>query len=151
MRIVEETTTGAVTERVFDLNVAGDRVPGVPWPPTGASGRRPVVLMGHGGSQHKRVDTLVARAQRYVTAYGYAVLAIDAPDHGERVKPEQAAEFAAAVRRRIAEGLRDGGEAAQQLTSRVAKAVPEWRAALDAVPGLGAVGARGPGGYWGMS
>jgi poly(3-hydroxybutyrate) depolymerase len=151
MHVIGETTTDGVAERVFELEVAGDRVPGVLWCPADASGGRPLLLMGHGGSQHKKVQTLVARARRYVTAHGFAVLAIDAPDHGDRVTTARTAEFAAAVQRRIAEGQRDGGEAAQDLIDRVAKAVPEWRAALDAVQALDVVGDDGPVGYWGIS
>lgn len=155
MRCTTETTANGVTERSFELTVAGARVPGVLWTPAPATptaaGPRPLVLMGHGGSQHKRVDTLVARAHRYVSTFGYAVAAIDAPGHGERVTPEQAARFAAEVRQRIAAGQRMGGEVADQMAQRAATAVPEWRATLDALQDLDFVGSAGPVGYWGLS
>ena len=73
MHIISEATNDGVDERLFELEVAGDRVPGVFWVPAGASGSRPLVLMGHGGSQHKKVEPLVARARRYVRHLGFAV------------------------------------------------------------------------------
>src|SRR5215475_5366360 len=150
MHIISEATNDGVEERLFSLDVTGERVPGVLWTPAGASGSRPLVLMGHGGSQHKKVDTLVARARRYVRGLGFAVAAIDAPGHGARVTPEEAAAFAESIRRRIAENRR-GGEPDVDRIARVARAVPEWIAALDAVRTLDGVGADGPVGYWGVS
>jgi dienelactone hydrolase len=37
------------------------------------------------------------------------------------------------------------------MAERAARAVPEWKAALDAVQALDFVGAKGPVGYWGVS
>jgi dienelactone hydrolase len=151
MHIISETTNNGVDERQFDLEVDGDRVPGVLWVPANASGSRPLVLMGHGGSQNKKVDTLVARARRYVSGLGFAVAAIDAPGHGARVTPEEAAAFAESIRRRIAENRQSGAEPDVDRIARVGKAVPEWVAALDAVCTLDGVGTGGPVGYWGVS
>lgn len=151
MRFTTEHTEQHVTERDFELEVAGDRVPGVLWVPADATGPRPLVLMGHGGTQHKRVDTLVARARHYVRALGFAVAAIDAPEHGDRVTPERAAEFARSVRERIEQRRGMGGEAAQRMAERAAKAVPEWQATLDALRELDIIGGDGPVGYWGVS
>jgi pimeloyl-ACP methyl ester carboxylesterase len=151
MDFTRERTEGGVTERLFDLTVAGESVPGVIWAPEGARGPRPLVLMGHGGSQHKKVNTLAARARRYAKAMGYAVAAIDAPGHGARVSPEEAARFAAEIQARIAAGKGLGGDAAKAMTQRAIQAVPEWKAALDAVQSLDFVGADGPVGYWGVS
>jgi dienelactone hydrolase len=151
MRVISETTADGVTERLFDLDVAGERVPGVVWFPAYSAGPRPLVLMGHGGSQNKKVDTLVARARRYASNLGFAVAAIDAPGHGDRVTPEEAARFAAAIRQRIAENRQAGGEPDVDRITRIAAAVPEWKAALDAVQALDVVGTGGPVGYWGVS
>lgn len=151
MRIVSEDVADGIQERLFELDVNGERVPGVVWSPAGATGSRPLVLMGHGGSQHKKVDTLVARARRYVRGLDFAVAAIDAPGHGARVTPEEAAAFAESIRRRIAENRGTGGEPDVDRIARVATAIPEWIAALDAVRTLDGVGADGPVGYWGVS
>ena len=47
MRFTSETTSNGVSERLFTL----DDVPGVLWSPAGATGSRPLVLVGHGGGQ----------------------------------------------------------------------------------------------------
>jgi len=151
MNFTRERSEGGVTERLFDFTLAGETVPAVIWAPEDAKAPRPLVLMGHGGSQHKKVGSLAARARRYAKAMGYAVLAIDAPGHGSRVKPEESARFAAEIEKRIANGQGMGGEAARAMVQRAAQAVPEWRAALDAAQSLDFVGAGGPVGYWGVS
>ena len=76
---------GGVTRRLFDLTVDGEKVPAALWAPEGAKGPRPLVLMGHGGSQHKKTDGIVSRARAYARKFGYATLAIDAPGHGDRI------------------------------------------------------------------
>ncbi len=63
---------------VFLTRFAVDDIPGVLWSPAGATGSRPLVLLGHGGGQHKTAPGLVARARRYVTDCAFAVAAIDA-------------------------------------------------------------------------
>src|ERR1700748_3159169 len=68
MRFGAEATSAGVTERLFTL---GD-VPGVVWAAEGAAGPRPLVLLGHGGGQHKTAPPLAARARRYVTRGGLA-------------------------------------------------------------------------------
>jgi len=150
-----ERSEGGVTERLFDLTVDGERVPAVIWAPEGAKGPRPLVLMGHGGSQHKKIGALAARARQYAQRLGYATLAIDAPGHGDRISREQAAKLAAEV------GARVRGEPGatpfsnpdlmKTMAERTRRAVPEWHAALTAAQGFDFVGSRGPVGYWGVS
>jgi pimeloyl-ACP methyl ester carboxylesterase len=151
MRWTAENTENGVVTRDFELDVAGERVPGVLWTPAEVAGTVPLVLMGHGGSQHKRTDTLVARARRYASKLGFAVASVDAPGHGDRVTPEEAERFSAAVRQRIAAGERIGGEALQLMATRARQSVPEWRATLDALQDLDEIGTAGPVGYWGVS
>ena len=98
-----EKSEAGVTERLFELTVAGERVPAVIWSPEGAKGSRPLVLMGHGGSQHKKIGTLAARARQYAQRLGYATLAIDAPGHGDRISREQAEKLAKEVETASAE------------------------------------------------
>jgi pimeloyl-ACP methyl ester carboxylesterase len=151
MNFTRERSENGVTERLFDLSVAGETVPGVIWAPEGAQGPRPLVLMGHGGAQHKKIGSLATRARRYAQGLAYAVAAIDAPGHGARVTREEAARLAAEIQARIAAGKGLGGQAGEAMARRAAQAVPEWKAALDAMRGLDFVGADGPVGYWGVS
>jgi cephalosporin-C deacetylase-like acetyl esterase len=145
-----EKTEDGVTERLFDLTVAGERVPAVVWAPENAKGPRPLVLMGHGGSQHKKIGTLAARARQYASRLGYAVAAIDAPGHGDRISREEAVRLAEAVGTRIREGRAMTPDMLKAMAERTARAVPEWKAALDAIQSFEFVG-KGRVGYWGVS
>ncbi len=147
MRFLSETTELGVTERAFELEVEGERIPGILWLPEGGEGPRPLLLQCHGGTQHKRIDTIVARARTFVRHHGYASVAIDAPGHGERATEEDRER----MRRRIAERLRAlGPEELRAMAARNAQAVREWKAVLDAVQQLPEVG-QGPVGWWGLS
>jgi pimeloyl-ACP methyl ester carboxylesterase len=145
MRFTSETTSNGVLERLFTLG----GIPGVLWTHADAAGRRPLVLLGHGGGQHKSAPGVVARAHRYVTACGFAVAAIDAPGHGDRPRTEQDERFAAGLGERRAAGQPVGPLIASYNAGRAADAVPEWQATLDALQELDGVGAGGPVGFWG--
>ena len=121
------------------------------WSPAGAAGSRPLVLLAHGGGQHKKAPGLVARARRYVTALGFAAAAIDAPGHGERPRTPQDEQFTAALRQRMAAGEPVGPLIAEDNAARAVRAVPEWKATLDALQELDWIGAGGPAGFWGVS
>ena len=146
-------TEDGVVRRSFELTVAAERVPAVLWTPEGASGPRPLVLMGHGGSQHKKTPGIRTRAAQYARRLGYATLAIDAPGHGDRISREDAEAFARDVGARVTGQAAPGWtpERLRQMAERTAQAVPEWKAALDAVQTLDEIGADGPVGYWGVS
>jgi pimeloyl-ACP methyl ester carboxylesterase len=147
MHFISETTVGGVTERSFTL---GD-VPGVLWTPADATGAGPLILLGHGGGQHKKAPGMVARAHRYVTSCGFAVAAIDAPGHGDRQRTEQDERFTAVLRERIAAGEPVGSHVARYNAALATRAVPEWQFVLDALQKLDHVGAGGPVGYWGVA
>ena len=150
MEFIRERTADGVTERLFDLTVAGERVPAVIWAPEGARGPRPLVLMGHGGSQHKKIGSLATRARQYARRLGYATLAIDAPGHGDRISREEAMRLSKEVGDRIREHRGIPPDLARTMAERTAKAVPEWRAALDAAQSLDFVDISTVG-YWGVS
>jgi dienelactone hydrolase len=151
MRLRERSTADGVVAQLFDVDVDGNRVPGVLWLPDGVAGPLPLVLMGHGGTQHKTVATMVSRARRYAGKLGLAVAAIDAPDHGDRVTPEQAQTYAEQLRARIAGGGRFTPELARRMAERAHQAVREWQVTLDALQELDIIGTAGPVGYWGLS
>ena len=142
MHFLAETTSNGVVERRFHLN----DVPGVSWSPAG-DGAGPLVLLAHGGGQHKLAPGLVSRAHSFVTRTGFAVVAIDAPGHGDRPKTEDDVRFANGLRERIAAGESVGPHIAQYNTALAARAVPEWRAVLDALPHVD----RRRVGFWGVS
>jgi cephalosporin-C deacetylase-like acetyl esterase len=153
MEFTDVRSEDGVTRRSFTLTVAGEAVPAVIWAPEGASGPRPLVLMGHGGSQHKKTPGIRARAGQFARRLGYATLAIDAPGHGDRISRAEAAELMRDVGARV-RGQAPAGftpERMRQMGERSKLAVPEWKAALDAAQSFDFVGAGGPVGYWGVS
>lgn len=145
MRFSSPTSSDGVREQIFQL---GD-VPGVLWTPQDATGPRPLILLGHGGGQHKTAPGVVFRAHRFVTELGVAAVAVDVPNHGDRTD-ERYDRIVAENRARVAAGedLSSVVGSFQELAAR--QTVPEWRAVLDAVQELDHVGA-GPVGYWGVS
>jgi hypothetical protein len=46
-------------------------------------------VMGHGGGQHKQAPRIVDLARRFVAECGFAVVAVDAPSHGDRPEHEE--------------------------------------------------------------
>jgi dienelactone hydrolase len=150
MRFASQTSSDGVTEQLFTLSFIFGEIPGVLWTRDGAAGARPLILMGHGGGQHKKAPGVVARARRFAAECGFAVAAVDAPAHGDRPRNEEHHRVIAEMRTR----MQTGGEVTPVLaefhTLLADQSVPEWRAVLDAVQELDHVGA-GPVGYWGMS
>lgn len=151
MNFTGETTFEGVTERSFEVVVAGECVPGVVWVPEGAAGSRPLVLMGHGGSQNKKFVGVLKRAQRYVKNCGFAVAAIDAPGHGERPRMPQIEQFVVDLQKNMAEGKSVSDIVVREMARLALQTVPEWQAALDTLETLAFIGKGGPVGYLGFS
>lgn len=130
----EAKQVGVLTEREFELNVHGRSVPGVVWSEGEPESGKPIVLLGHGGTTHKKADYLVQVAM-LLARRGVLAMAIDGPGHGERAGAHDPADLEA-FERAWTEG---GGTDA---------VVADWRAALDFVSAeLG----TGKTGYWGLS
>jgi alpha-beta hydrolase superfamily lysophospholipase len=154
VEILSEKTEKGVVEERFDLHVDGETVPGIRWSPEGAEAPRPTILIGHGGTQHKRVPNVLGLARRFVRHLGYAAVALDAPGHGERITdPAQAERRRKAIQARVAAGPGAGGislgpEEAKEWIERTTKGIAEWHALLDSLDEQG----EGPQyGYWGVS
>src|SRR5690349_16929493 len=91
METVHEVCERGVVERRVGLVVGDETVPGIVWLPEGAAGPRPTVILGHGGVVHKRAPEVLGLARRLVRHRGYAAVALDAPEHGDRVTDKEAA------------------------------------------------------------
>ncbi|GGY01084.1 dienelactone hydrolase family protein [Streptomyces hiroshimensis] len=146
MRFNSQTSSDGVTEQLFTLG----EIPGVLWTPEGARGTRPLILMGHGGGQHKKAPGVLAGARRFVAEGGFAVAAIDAPNHGERPKDPEFLRIAGEMRAGMAADEDPSALVAAMHSHLAGPAVAEWQAVLTAVQQLDQVG-TGPVGYWGMS
>lgn len=151
MEFLDEVSEQGVTERRFDLQVEGQRVPGIVWTPSGARGPRPLLLQGHGGVQHKRVDNIVALAHRMVRNHGWAVAAIDAPKHGDRVSKEEAARERERVTRAVRNREPINADRRRAMATASKTAVMEWKATLDALQALDEIGTECKVAYWGVS
>jgi predicted alpha/beta hydrolase len=130
MRITSQTSSDGVTEQLFTLPFTFGEIPGVLWTPDGAAGTRPLILMGHGGGQHKKAPGIVARARRFAAECGFAVAAIDAPGHGGRPQSEELGRIIAEMRTRAQTGKEVGTAVAGIHALLAGQAVPEWRAVL---------------------
>lgn len=154
MEFIGEKTAEGVTRREFKLTVGGEDVPGCLWLPEGATGPRPLILLGHGGSQHKKAANIAEAALSHAQQLGFATVAIDAPGHGDRISREEAQaarDEAREAGRRAREGESSPVRRASRIPGGAAKAAAEWRATLDAVQQLDVVGRHDRVGYWGVS
>jgi alpha-beta hydrolase superfamily lysophospholipase len=142
-----ETSSNGVVERDF---IVGE-IPGVLWSPASGSDRAPLVLMGHGGGLHKKTPALAARAHDTVTTFGFTVVAIDAPGHGDRPRTAEDERARTDLRQAMAAGEADRVKSisVRYGAALAERAVPEWQATLDALQKLPEIGTEAPIGYGG--
>jgi len=147
VQFISETSSDGVRERDFTVG----EIPGVLWSPLPGSGRAPLVLMGHGGGRDRKAPAMTGRAQRLVTGCGFHVAAIDAPGHGSRPRTAHDEQEIAAMQRAMAAGEPVGPIVVRYNAHLAERAVPEWRATLDALQQLPEIGTGGPVGYLGLN
>ncbi|MFP6807286.1 MAG: hypothetical protein VB957_08895 [Pseudomonadales bacterium] len=130
MELLNEPAVGrGVKEQMFSHHCEGRDIPGILWTPEDepATG---IILLGHGGSTHKRTDYILSLARRLVRHHKFAAFAIDGPGHGDRIKGD--ADF----------------ENAWSDENATKDIVADWRSTLNEVTGiLGDL----PIGYFGLS
>src|SRR5262245_53459204 len=127
---------GGVAERGFAVERSGHSIPGVLWHPAAWSERSPLVLMGHGGSAHKRNDRMAMLGRMFAADYGWCAAAIDGRAHGERGPVTDAND---PVYRQM-----------WQRPEIVQDMIDDWKSTLDALSLLDQVDETRVG-YWGVS
>lgn len=130
-------------EREFTLG----EIPGILWTPGSASAPVPLILLGHPGGLGTIYPRLLARAQ-HSAADGFASATLELPGSGDRPRSAEAEQARADLRKALAAGKQVDDEIVDRLIRPlVEEAVPEWRAALDALLSLPEI--SGPVGYSG--
>lgn len=147
IRYTAETTSDGVVERDF---LVGD-IPGVLWAPVSGADHAPIVLVGHNGGMHCKAPGLRARALHTVATWGFTVVAIDAPGHGDRPRTDSDEQARAEIRQAVTAGdnPRFAAASARFMASIAEQAVTEWRTTLDALQALPQIGPDAPVGYGG--
>ncbi len=137
--ISDPVVSRGVSERGFTLKCQGRLVPGVAWWPEEGAAPRPVVLLGHGGTLHKRSEYNLSMARRFVRHKGFAAVAIDGPIHGDRSSGPEG-------------DLESRGITVQAWWSNgsIDRMIEDWKTTLDALQSSDLVG-QAPVGYWGLS
>lgn len=133
----ESVRAGGTVECGFIVERSGDEIPGIFWQPADVRGPVPLVLMGHGGSGHKRNDRMVMLGQMFGEVHGWCAVAIDGPVHGDRgpvTNPATDPEYTEMWRR----------------GDPVGDMIADWKAVLDALMALDQVDPERIG-YWGVS
>lgn len=130
--------TSGLIERSFTCAVDERAVPVAVWLPMRQS-RSPLVLVGHGGSGHKRSEFVLDMAGPLVRDHGVAVAAIDGPVHGDRRRSPAASNV-------VRDEFRSLWEAEGGIDSMVA----DWIGALDALCSFREIDARAVA-YYGLS
>lgn len=132
----ETATASGVRERGFTVERGGQAIPGVLWQPAAIRERRPLVLMGHGGTGHKRNERMNMLGRLFAGEYGWSAAAIDGPAHGARGPAD--------------DPERSNYRLMWQRPNIVQSMIDDWRVTLDALCGQEQVD-TGRVGYWGVS
>lgn len=132
----DETVIDGTTERAFTVDRGGEAIPGVCWRAATIETATPLVLMGHGGSSHKRNERMTMLGRLFSGTYGWCAAAIDGPVHGDRgpVTSSSDSEY----------------RALWQRDNPVQEMIDDWKAVLDALLALDGIDPDRIG-YWGQS
>ncbi|MFE7511540.1 dienelactone hydrolase family protein [Streptomyces sp. NPDC057540] len=146
MQVTSEQRLDDIRERAFTL---GD-IPGILWTPASAStsAPAPLILLGHPPLGLSAMYPRLLDRARHCAAQGFAAATIELPGSGDRPRLPAVDRARADLRRAVEAGEPVTDEIIDALVlPLVDRAVPEWRAALDALLSLPEIG--GPVGYSG--
>ena len=127
---------GEACERDFTVERERRVIPGVVWHPGTSPGPRPLVLLGHGGSGHKRSAKMLRLGRMFSGDYGWWAAAIDGPVHGGRGP--------------VADATDPAYRQMWQRPDVVQGMIDDWHTTLDALSTLDTIDTARIG-YWGVS
>ncbi len=128
MQVQWEAAPGrdTIASRRFTIEADGRRIPGAVWHRAGANGKKPLLLIGHGGSQHKESPEVLEMVDLFCGKHGFVVAAIDGPVHGARRTTHTDDRGA----------IRDEFLGMWAKETRIADMTADWLKALDVVAAL---------------
>jgi len=71
-------------EKTFLIESQTRTLPGIFWQGSSPSEKKPLVLLAHGGSGHKRSKKMIAMGLKLSKDFGWNAVSIDGPAHGDR-------------------------------------------------------------------
>ena len=81
---LEQKKSKKYLEKSFFIESKSRSLPGVIWLGSSKFEKKPLVLLAHGGSGHKRSEKMVAMGTWISERFGWNAVAIDGPAHGDR-------------------------------------------------------------------
>jgi dienelactone hydrolase len=111
-------------------------IPGVLWRPVQSGSPRPLILLGHGGSGHKRNERMVMLGRMFSESFGWLAASIDGPVHGDRGP--------------VSDPTHPAYSAMWSTGDPVGDMISDWTCVLDALCERADVDAAKVG-YWGLS
>jgi len=144
------TSEGRIDDGVVERGFTLDGIPGILWTPASTPAPEkpaPLILIGHPGDLGRMRPRFTARARHYAARYGFAAATLELAGSGERPRSAARERALAEFRQAMAAGEPLGPFVDALVLPLVEEAVPEWRAALDALLALPGIG--GPVGYEG--
>ena len=118
---LQHSESRGIAERTFTCAVEGRTAPVTVWLPMSQK-PCPLVLVGHGGSGHKRSEFVLDVVGPLVRERGFAVAAMDGPVHGDRRSTPATPNL-----------VRDDFRALWEAGGSVEPMVADWRAVLQAL------------------
>ncbi len=130
------TSEQSLDDDVIESGFTLDEIPGILWTPKSGPEPAPLILLGHPGGLDRMYPRLAAQA-RQLTAAGFAAATIELAGSGDRPRIAATEQARADLRHALHNGEPVTGDLIDQLILPLTEqAVPEWRAALDALLSL---------------
>ncbi|MEO7496884.1 MAG: alpha/beta fold hydrolase [Massilia sp.] len=151
MNTHNNSVADGVRQASFELTIADESVGAAIWMPKQIHRPLPLLLVAHGGGQHKLFAPLAGHASLLARQLQCAVVAIDAPGHGGRSQSADMRELTEILQRQVRAGDGPSEAVLDHMLQNAAQAADEWRLVLDHLHARDDVDEHGAVGFIGMS